>query len=95
MRNHEALKALYRWMVEKSSEYEDGDTGVFGCMETLCRATGVPEEVGEWAAEIYAARSAWESGIPLTVINERTFKNCLDLYLPAEEDDDDGSIAEG
>ena len=84
--NHEALKGIYKWMVDKSSDYEDGEMGVHRCMESLCRDTGIPQEVGEWAAEIFMARSAWESGIPLSVINQKTLENAIDLYLPPEDE---------
>ena len=94
-RNQEALKALYKWMIDKASELEDGDTGMNRCMEAFCDESGIPQHVGEWAAGIYNARSAWDAGIPLTVISQKLINDMIDLYVAPEEDSDGGSIAEG
>ena len=54
--------------VESAIErYEDGETGVHGCVEQYCELFDIEQEFGERALEIYMVETAVSHGIPRAV----------------------------
>lgn len=66
--NEATLNTFYAWMLEKAEAYEDGEMGMWRCLEALCEDLELPQEIADWACRRHHVESALAAGIPLEVI---------------------------
>lgn len=67
------LEELINQIIDKSADYEDGETGADACIDLYCEEEGIAEEI-----EVYTEREALAAGIPLSVI--RGEKKLSDVF---------------
>jgi hypothetical protein len=58
----------YDTIIEGSTEYEDGETGMINCIEKYCEENNVDLVAGYAAYDYYINKKALQAGIPLIVI---------------------------
>lgn len=67
------LLSIVEEIIEKSAEYEDGETGMARCIQMYCKDNLISEDICQQAQKFAFEQSALDAGIPLAVIrgNER------------------------
>jgi len=63
----EYITECVRFVERATDMYEDGETGVHGCVEQYCKLHDIEVEFGERAVKIYMIEKAVEHGIPRAV----------------------------